>query len=168
MFKTSHQEVFSLAYINAIISGAGFGITSMYPDFDGTDVGVASNFEGSKCASPRLEIQAKSTAEDDDPESEILNFKIKRKYYDKLRKKHLVPTILVVVVVPENVEEWLNQTEKSLTLYKCAYWKLIEGQPERNDISEESKLVIPIERSQRFSGDALKGMMRGITEGNFP
>jgi hypothetical protein len=168
MFPTSHQEVFSRAYINAIISGAGFGITSMYPDLYGTDIGVASDIEGNKCSSPRLEIQAKSTIKDDDPESEIFSFQIKRKYYDELRKKHLVPKILVVVTVPENVEEWLNQTEKSLTLYKCAYWKLIEGQPERNDITIETKLEIPIERSQRFTVDALQGIMRGIAGGTFP
>ena len=167
MYITTQMEQFSRAYISAVVSVAGYGSYVPFPDEDCIDLGVASKVKGTMYSSPRLEIQAKCTAIDDG-RGDSLNFELKRKHYDEIRKITQVPRILVAVTTPKNVEDWLTQTDESLTLYKCAYWKSIRGYPERNDIKEDSKVVIPFERTQQFTVQALQDAMKRMADGGLP
>lgn len=168
MYITTQKEQFSRAYISAVVSVAGYGSYVPSPDEDCIDIGIASKIKGTICCSPRLEIQAKCTATDNNPQSDTLDFLLKRKYYDEIRKGSQVPRILVAITIPEKVEDWLAHNQESLTLYKCAYWKSIRGYPDRYDITEESKISIPFERSQRFTVEALHNLMKRISDGDIP
>jgi hypothetical protein len=40
-----------------------------------------------------------------------------------------VPRILLVLVVPDEIERWIDQTEEKLSMYHCVYWESLRGLP---------------------------------------
>src|SRR5947208_3123117 len=59
-----------------------------------------------------------------------IRFPLKVKNYRELIGKRYIPRILIVVVVPKKVNDWLKQDEKSLILRRCGYWVSLAGEPE--------------------------------------
>ncbi len=77
----------------------------------------------------------------------------------------MVPWILVVVVVPDEVSDWLIHSEASLALHHCGYWfSLRDLMPSQNETDQ----AIHIPRAQQFTVDALTGMMEGLGSGGLP
>jgi hypothetical protein len=163
---SNHQkEQFSKAYVKAVASVAGYATyLPDIPDLDSVDYGISTRIVGPVHCSPKLELQLKGTSQNivDDG---FVRFPLKIKNYEDLRKRVQVPRILIVVTIPDEMDEWLIQDEESLSLYKCGYWiSLREAEPVDNIAS----VTIPIPRSQQFTVDALQEMMRRISEGGFP
>ena len=74
----------------------------------------------------------------------------------------MTPLLLVVVLVPPKVEDWLQQSESELCLKRCAYWVSLRGQPESNN---QSTVTVYLPRQNIFSVDTLKTLMRRIASG---
>ncbi|BAZ14786.1 hypothetical protein NIES4071_66300 [Calothrix sp. NIES-4071] len=88
---------------------------------------------------------------------------MKIKNYNELRKKKtVVPRILVVVLIPELLEEWINKSETELCMRRCAYWISLRGQAETTN-TESVTVYIP--RENLFTVDTLKSLMQQITLG---
>ncbi len=88
------------------------------------------------------------------------------KNYEDLRRTNvLVPRVLVVVVVPEDVQEWLDQSEERLALRRCGYWVSLRGSP---DTDNTTSVTVDVPRAQVFSADALRSMMTTIGTGGAP
>ena len=67
-----------------------------------------------------------------------------------------------MVIVPEGVNDWLQQTESELCLKRCAYWISLEGAA-----STENKetVTISIPRTNIFSAETLTTIMQRIATG---
>ena len=63
MHPALQKEQFSLAYIRAVASTAGFGASQPTPDDDSVDLVIYSRNKMGAVKSPRLELQAKCTAD---------------------------------------------------------------------------------------------------------
>lgn len=102
--------------------------------------------------SPRLEVQLKCTERDVLREDGV-HFQLKRKNYDDLRDPDvMVPRILVVMLVPEDPSEWLNDVpEEEMCLRRCAWWMPLVGEDER--LGVESPMVI-LPRQNLFNPDS--------------
>ena len=72
------------------------------------------------------------------------------------------PLLLVVVLVPPNVEDWLQQTETELCLKRCAYWVSLRGQPQSTN---QTTVTVNLPRQNIFSVEALKTLMQRIASG---
>ncbi|MBC6424083.1 MAG: DUF4365 domain-containing protein [Hormoscilla sp. SP12CHS1] len=70
--------------------------------------------------------------------------------------------ILIVVVVPERVEDWLQQTEASLCLQRCGYWSSLAG-ADSTENKENITVIIP--RNQVFTPTILELMMQKVLRG---
>lgn len=64
--------------------------------------------------------------------------------------------------MPEEVSDWLSQTEESLCLKRCGYWLSLRGQPA---IDKKTNITVEIKRQNIFSPDALKTIMSRIAFG---
>jgi hypothetical protein len=84
---------------------------------------------------------------------EGIRFPLSIKNYDDLRTEDLlVPRILVVVLVPHQISDWLRHSEEEMALRHCGYWTSLRGlQPTQN--VETVTLSVP--RSQRFTPESL-------------
>ena len=72
------------------------------------------------------------------------------------------PLLLIILLVPEKVEDWLQQSETELCLKRCAYWVSLRGQPESNN---QTTVTVYIPRTNIFSVDALQTLMQRIANG---
>ena len=66
---------------------------------------------------------------------------------------------MVVVLVPDKVEDWLQQSEIELCLKRCAYWVSLRGQPQTTN---QTTVTVYLPRTNIFSVDALKTLMQRI------
>lgn len=167
MDANQQKEQFSRAYVHAVASVAGFSLYEPSVDDDSIDLGFArrGGADGDCICSPRVEAQLKCTSRDVIGD-ESLSFDLKVKNYNELCPENfLVPRILIVVVVPDSMTDWLTHTEKELVLRRCAWWISLRGQPKSTNTSTE-RTHIP--RAQVFSPQALTSMMERIAAGETP
>ena len=124
MDLNTQKSRFFLSYIEAVASHAGFQVEEVRVDFDSVDGTLKADF-GKR---PRIEFQAKATARDVVRESNV-HFPLSVKNYDDLRLEAINPRILIVLVMPESIDEWINQSDEELCLRYCAYWVSLNGRP---------------------------------------
>jgi Domain of unknown function (DUF4365) len=155
------KEEFSYAYIYAVASAAGYScqISSRPMDIGGIDMNISGIEQEYSLYPPRLEVQVKSTSTNIISD-ESVRYPLKLKNYNELRKPNtLIPKILVVVLIPDHLGEWVNQSETELCLRRCAYWLSLKGQPETENTDS---VTIYLPRQQIFSVNALQNIMQQI------
>ncbi len=158
------KEQFSYAYLYAIASAAGysFQIATRPMDFDGIDVILAGGSGQGIIRYPRLEIQVKCTAADVISDS-LIRYPLNIKNYDDLRVENIqTPRILVIVVVPDTLEEWTSQSQQELCLRHCGYWTSLRGLPSTQN---QTTITLPIPRENIFDINGLKMLMQRIESG---
>jgi len=84
-----------------------------------------------------------------------LAFPLLRKNYDELRQLTLIPRLLVVLLLPEKLEHWLEQSEEQLVSRHCAYWTSLLESPQRDTRS----ITVKLPRPQLFSAENLTNLM---------
>lgn len=102
---SQQKEQFSNTYVRAIVSVAGYSTYRPEVDDDSVDIGIAARGGKGVIISPRLELQLKCTQRDILYDSSV-RYQLNLKNYNDLRVNALVPRILVVVLVPENLADW--------------------------------------------------------------
>jgi len=151
------KEQFSLAYLHVVATAAGFKLSDPRVDDESVDVMVGQSGGEGTVRSPLLAVQLKCTERDVLREDGV-HFQLKRKNYDDLRDPDvMVPRILVVMLVPEDTSEWLNDVpEEKLCLRRCAWWMPLVGEDERLGV-ESPSVVLP--RQNLFNPDSLRMIM---------
>jgi hypothetical protein len=158
------KEQFSIAYTRVVVAAAGYNIYKMDQDEDSIDLGIAATGDLSCPRRPHLNVQLKCTG-GGIPRGINLPFNLKMKNYNDLRVDSLVPSVLVVVVVPNAVRHWIRPTESQITIRRSAYWISLNGRP---PIPNTAQVSIHIPRSQQFTPAALKQIMQRIDNGGAP
>lgn len=160
----NHQkEQLSVAYIRAVAAAAGFSCTKPEVDDDSVDIIVScSGTYGDNVVlrSPRVEMQAKATAAVFAQEDTVLKFPLPVKNYDDLRGTTLVPRLLVVMVVPENADDWIEQNDERLLIHHCAYWVSLRGYAETDN---SRTVTVDIPREQIFNVENLQALMERVS-----
>ncbi|MGI2906403.1 DUF4365 domain-containing protein [Tolypothrix sp. VBCCA 56010] len=129
------------------------------------DLGIAVRGNIGSICSPRLELQLKSTSTDVLDENAI-RYPIKLKNYDDLRITNFaIPRILVVILIPENLADWLQQSEQELCMKYCGYWVSLRGMPQTQN---STTVTITIPKTNQFTVVALQSIMQGIGQGVKP
>jgi hypothetical protein len=165
MTENDQKEAISRAYVEAVAAAAGFATYQPSVDDDSIDLGIAASGTNGFARRPRLEIQLKCTASDP-LEEPTFSFPVKRKNYDDLRPSEVsIPRILVVMLVPHDLAEWLNHTERELAIRRCTYWVSLRDMPETTN---ETSVTVAIPRTNVFSIDGLRSIMTRIARGSVP
>ena len=158
MDSNAQKERFSLSYIDAVASHAGYQVVEPRVDRDSVDGILMADF-GQR---PRIDFQAKAT-ELDVVRGDNLHFPLPVKNYHDLRAETLTPRILIVVLVPSEMEQWTSQTEEELCLRRCAYWMSLEGRP---DTDNTDSVTVHIPTTNMFSSNQLTDLMQKAERGD--
>ena len=158
------KEQFSNAYIQAVASVAGYSLYRPDVDDDSVDLGIAARGGTGPILSPRLELQLKCTSREI-LDSASVKYPLNLKNYNDLRINTLVPRILVVVLVPDNLNEWLQQSEQELCIRYCGYWVSLRGQTATRNTTA---VTVELPRSDRFTVEAIRGIIGRISLGGVP
>jgi hypothetical protein len=159
------KQEFSKAYVKAVAAAAGYATYEPTVDDDSVDLGLAARGGNGTVRSPRLDLQLKCTARDIVRDTTV-NFPLLIKNYDELRPEDfMVPRVLVVVVVPDNLPDWIHHSEQELLLRHCGYWYSLRGmQPTEN----VGNVTVNIPRIQLLDVAGLSDIMHRITSGGLP
>ncbi|MDF5708744.1 MAG: DUF4365 domain-containing protein [Nostoc sp. S4] len=165
MYITTQKEEFSYAYINAVASAAGysFQIAPRPLDLVGVDVTITGIATPGSRRRTRIDLQVKCTSQQL-LDNDFVKFPLLIKNYDELRNDNPDddPLLLVVVLIPDLQEDWLQQSETELCLKRCAYWVSIRGQPPTEN---QSTVTVYLPRQNIFSVEVLQALMQRIARG---
>ena len=161
MHLDQQKEQFSKAFVQAVATIAGYGTYQPAVDDDSVDLGVAARSSANTPRRPRLELQLKCTHVDEGG-VEFLAYDLKLKNYEDLRADTIVPRILVVVLVPQDVNSWMEITDQEVCLRHCAYWLSLKDLPAT---SNAYKVRMQIPRAAKFTPQELQGLMVKINNG---
>lgn len=159
------KEQFSHAYLRAVASVAGFSLAEPAVDDDSIDLIIAQRGGGGTVRSPRVEVQLKCT-ERPVPQNGILSYPLKLKNYDDLRDANvLVPRILVVLFVPDNLTDWVEHTEQQMLVRHCAYWVSLRNLPATPNTTSVN---VQIPQGNTLNPASLRDIMARIGGGGLP
>ncbi|BAS56789.1 hypothetical protein LBWT_27140 [Leptolyngbya boryana IAM M-101] len=165
MHTSTRKEEFSYAYVHAIASTAGFCVQPKSRPMDSAGLDIIIEAPGAMTKGvlsfPKIEAQVKCTATKANITELFIKFPLEVKNYNKLRlTSHLVPQILIVVLVPEILENWIEITEpESTVIRKCAYWLSLKGKEET--LNDET-ITVSIPRSNLLTPESLTELMSKV------
>lgn len=165
MDLNQQKEEFSNAYIRAIAAVAGLVCYKPTPDVESVDWGFAALGAQGTTRSPRLEIQLKCSATAQMGATVITHQLKVKNYNDLCAVNYLVPRILVVVMVPHKLDDWVSQNESERILRRCGYWLSLRG---KEPTTNETTVSVALPRDQLFSVAAVSTMMKAIANRGFP
>jgi len=155
------KESLSRAYVQAVAGRCGLNCS--YREFDyGIDMTlhhiqvrdnryVESGF--------KLDIQAKSTVDFALEGDNIVYDLAAKNYRDLIDPEAGCPRILVLLCLPRNEAEWIEQSEESFICRRCAYWRNLHGEPCSDN---DNSVRIRLPRANVFNSDSLNGIMARI------
>jgi hypothetical protein len=158
MSRPAQQECFGDAFLLAVAAVAGCAVSFRRPDDDSIDWTLSSKLS----RRPKIDVQMK-TWTGDDGTSDPIRYPLKRKnYHNLILTDVLVPRILVVVTMPQEIGEWMELSEEQLLLRRCGYWVSLAGQPQSDN---QTSVTVSVPRANVLTADSLQGLMHRINEG---
>jgi hypothetical protein len=158
MSRTAQQEYFGDAFLLAVAAVAGCAVSLRRPDDDSIDWTLSCKLS----RRPKIDVQMK-TWTGDDGSNDPIRYPLKRKNYDDLILADvLAPRILVLVMIPQDIGEWMVLSVEQLVLRRCGYWVSLAGQPQSEN---ETSVTVPVPRANVLTVNALQGLMQQINEG---
>jgi hypothetical protein len=165
MDLSQQKEQFSRAYVQAVAAVAGFAWSAPSVDDDSVDLTLSDRGGGGTIKSPKLDLQLKCHALAT-PNEPAFSYALKLKNFDDLRDESvMVPRILVVVLVPDRIHDWVYHTESELALRRCGYWASLRGHVASTN---SANVTVSIDRSWAFHPAGLIQMMHRIGSGGLP
>jgi hypothetical protein len=155
------KEELSLAYVHAVASRAGFAVETIHKDRDSVDLKIMARGKldsNATLESPEVAVQLKATQRDIGT-GEPLHFDLPAGNYEDLIKRTLVPRVLIVFFLPEDIGQWVTVSEHSLTMRRSAFWMSLLGQPPS---SNKTTQRVHLPEAQGFSPEALRDLLARI------
>lgn len=162
--KTESQQQFSLAFVRLVAAAAGFWIKSHETDYDGVDITIVSSADYEMWSCPSLELQVKCTTRAELLKDDHLLWRIESKSYSKLIKpRRFEPTYLGVLLVPPEVDAWLDHNEDRLLTRSRMYFESAVNLPMSSPGRRSTAVRLP--RRNLFDVSALQAIMKHIGDG---
>lgn len=163
---TAAMEVLQIAYLHAVVSAARCSLGDPRPDrrLDW----VIHHQSGAHVVDNEadLKVQLKSTSEIQiDPDSSQFSFRIENAGLEYLNFSNpTVNKILVVMTLPDEIDEWIHARHDHLTIRRCCYWVNLAGVKPTG--AEKTTIKVPTE--QIFDHRALCSIMQRVGAGGKP
>ena len=144
MDTNSKKEEFSYGYLKMIGAKSGLAVENHGRSIDNQGIDIQIVYAGKieNVHTPRIDAQVKCTSQDIEKE-DYINFPLDTTTYETLRNKLVyVPIILIIVLVPKSLDEWIDINHEKTISKKCAYWISLTGFPSTNN-QKNIKVRIP-------------------------
>lgn len=159
------KEKFSDAYLRAVVSAARMHVEPREVDTDSVDGYIQYTGPLGGDFSPLIGYQLKCTATPTRFRNDHLPFRLSVKNYEDLRVFSAVRRILIVVIVPEAVADWVLHDESELRVRRCGYWMSLRGAPPTRNLRWQT---VQVPRQNRFTVSDLDQMMLRVANGGEP
>jgi hypothetical protein len=167
MDENEQKQQLSIAYLHAVASAAGFACQAPAVDNDSVDRTIVARgwmHAKSVLRSPRIDVQLKSIACDPlKPSQATIPFRLGKKNYDDLRQRTMVPRLLVVLLLPRDPGQWIEQDEQRMLSRYAAYYVSLAG---RAASTHEGKVPVVLPRNNLLSVENLRRLMTQASQGS--
>jgi hypothetical protein len=163
---SDRQDLYSIAYIRAIVAAAGFHFSNPELDRNSDDLHiellVKDDFEP---IYPRLILQVKCSYAHNIGMDNYIHYPLPVRNYNHLIRTKIEPRILVVVHVPNPTSEPWVEIQNGHTIFRYkAYWVSLMGCPETPN---GKTITVKVPTSNLFNVDAVKFLMEQmVAQGN--
>lgn len=166
MTPEQRQEEISKAYLHAVAAHCGYAVGSWSQDHGGLDatIGAARPVGSGYLAKPKVDVQLKATHRREVEHHDFISWQLEGPHYDGLVAQATAPHLLVILLLPSDVDQAIEHTVNHILIRRCAYWVTMTGMPARSVADPTVRLP----KSQQFSPAALRGIMEQISRGNRP
>lgn len=163
MTPQQRQEEISKAYVHAVSAACGFAVGTWSQDHGGIDASIRSSSAVGKghLSKPCIDVQLKATTQNDLKKEKHLSWPLERAHYDKLRARSAAPHLLVVLLLPDQVDDSIEHTVEHLLIKKCAYWVTMTGMEER----DQANITVKLPLQNQFSPKQLRDIMEKVSLG---
>jgi len=164
MDPQKQKEEFQYAYVCALAAHAGLNRGDFRVDDDSIDITFqAKGVSGPGIIrNPMIQIQLKCSSQDlitDD----IIKFPLKIKNYNDLRGEEVVvPRYLAVLLVPDDLEQWIANHDDHIALFKSCHWLSLR---DYGSTDNETSVTVDVPLSQRLTSATLWNMMSCASKG---
>ncbi|GAC1607407.1 MAG: hypothetical protein NVS3B3_10200 [Aquirhabdus sp.] len=165
MDPQKQKEQFNYAYMCALAAHAGLNRVDAAVDDDSIDVSFkGKGYRGQPVRSPQIEFQLKCTSQDL-VDGDVIKFPLSRKNFDDLRGSDFAsPRYLAVLLVPTEIEAWIDHSVDHIALFNNCYWlSLRDAAPTEN----EAQVTVAIPLAQRLTSTALREMIDRASQGEW-
>lgn len=160
------KEQISIAYAHAVVTAARCKLERISVDDQSVDAVIMQDADHDDYSDVELDVQLKCTSSPDFRKNELLAWSLDAKNYKKLTgPKRYKKSILVVMVVPDSLNQWVTQSEARLELVQCAYWVSMSGQPPTNNSGSKT---VHLPRRNIFNVDQLLRILQRVGNGTQP
>ncbi len=165
MTPEQRQEEISKAYLHAVAARCGFAVGSWSQDHGCVDttVGAAGPLGRGSLARPKVDVQLKATTQVGIEHEDYVSWTLDREHYDQLRAQAHVPHLLVLLLLPAEIDDSVEHTVEYLKIRRCAYWVKVTGMGPTDKASK----TIRLPKSQVFSPAGLQAILQQISEEAF-
>lgn len=163
MTRNHRQEALCRAYVQAVAALAGVAISKPDPDY-GIDLSlrqIAVEDGRHSDTSVQIDLQLRATTRASLTAIGIL-YDLDVETYNNLRIVSAgCPRFLVVLVLPDEQEDWLSQSQDQLSIRSCAYWLSLEGAA-ATPASRSIRVTIP--SGNVFSPESIRILLQRVRE----
>ncbi len=165
MTPEQRQEEISKAYLQAVAAKCGFTIASWSQDHGCVDatVGAVGILGTGTVSSPKIDVQLKATSQERVEHDDFVSCPLEIDHYDYLRAQTHIPHLLVVLLLPSDINDCVVHSVDELIIRRCAYWVKMTGMPPVTTASTTVRLP----KANVFSPENLQRIMTQISEGTF-
>jgi hypothetical protein len=162
MHITQRQEQFNIAYIAAMAAQAGLNHSRPTVDDDSVDLILMGKGYGGVLKNPQIHLQLKCTSQDL-IQGDVIKYPLNIKNYNDLRGDSFIsPRYLVVLLIPQNEQEWIVHQSECMKLHNQCYWVSIKDHP---DTINTTSVTVDIPLNQRLTTDTLRHLMADASNG---
>ena len=150
------KEDLSISYMSIVSAVAGIGFEIIRHDEDSIDSIIKKVLElvGGNKFNSQISVQLKTTSSKSQytDNSEYITYKLKVKNFNDLCMAATMPSILALLILPEDENEWVNWSPEEIILNGCMYWVNLQS----CDNSENAgKVSVKIPKTKRINSDNL-------------
>lgn len=158
LVESERKNQLSVAFLSMVAARAGFVVLEWKADYDGVDVTLRSSVDYGHRYGADLDLQLKCTSSRSRQHPETVSYPLDRAVYEKLsHPKRFALGALAVLVVPEDINIWLDQTEERLLTKACMYFSpATEWDPISSDAASKT---VHCRRSDLLTVDALATLL---------
>lgn len=164
MDPEKQKEEFQYAYVCALAAHAGLNRGDFRIDDDSIDITFQAkgDFGPGRMRSPMIQVQLKCSSQDLIA-GDVIKFPLKIKNYNDLRGDDVVvPRYLAVLLVPDDLSQWIASHDDHVVLFKSCHWLSLRNyKPTDNKASVT--VDVPIE--QRLTSSTLWHMVDRASAG---
>ncbi len=162
--KTDLMEQFQESIVRAIAATAGCNVSSTSID-NGTDLQLEHELQGEEDA--MLKLQLKAVTSGWNMGRTRISAKMPRERFERMsRPSPLFNSIVVIMDLPSNPEEWLEVSHPYTYAKHCCYWVNLAGAPTPQGVG--NKVTVSAPASNVFDDQSLCVMMDKIRAGGAP